>query len=182
MKPGQTIGNKNTGETLTLLVSEDDNDGASNKYEIFLPAHRPSPPLHYHTDFIEIFTVSRGVLDFYLDKEERHVRVMAGQSVTANIRQLHRFANEHDEPVVFTVEARPAGGLVKAFQLAYGIANSGGADKDGLPANPLVKLYFIRLSQGYLAGIPLFLQKAVTGIASFILTVTGKKRELNKYL
>src|SRR5882672_5364456 len=126
MKPHQTIGNKHTGETLTLLVSEKDNGGASNKYEIFLPAHRPSPPLHYHIDFIEIFSVSRGMLDFYLDKKERHVRVREGESITAEIGQLHRFANDHDEPVVFTVEARPAGGLVRAFQLAYGVANEDG--------------------------------------------------------
>jgi hypothetical protein len=85
------------------------------------------------------------VLDFYLDKEKRLVRICKGESVTAQIRQLHSFENDHDEPVIFTVEARPAGGLVKAFQLAYEVANEGGAGKDQLPANFLIKLYFIKL-------------------------------------
>jgi mannose-6-phosphate isomerase-like protein (cupin superfamily) len=182
MKPHQTISNKRTGETLTLLISEKDNDGACNKYEIFLPAYRPSPPLHFHTDFIEIFTVKKGVLDFYLDKEERLVSLGEGQCLTAEINQLHTFANDHDEPVIFTVEARPAGGLVKAFQLAYGVANEGRAGKDELPANFLVKLYFIRLSKGYLPTIPLFFQKTLSAFATFILYITGKKRHLDQYL
>jgi hypothetical protein len=79
------------------------------------------------------------------------------------------------------VEARPAGGLVKAFQLAYGVANNGGAGKDGLPADFLVKFYFIRLSQGYLPTIPLFIQKVLFGVATFILSITGKKQELDRY-
>jgi mannose-6-phosphate isomerase-like protein (cupin superfamily) len=182
MKPYQTISNKQTGETLTLLISEEDNGGVCNKYEIFLPAHRPSPPMHYHTDFIEIFTVKKGVLDFYLDKEKRRVSIGEGQSLTAEINQLHTFANDHGEPVIFTVEARPAGGLVKAFQLAYGVANEGGCGEDQLPANFLVKLYFIRLSQGYLPSIPLFFQKTLFAFATFILYVVGKKRKLDQYL
>lgn len=182
MKPHQTISNKQTGETLTLLVSEQDNGGTSNKYEILLPPHRPSPPLHYHTKFIEIFTVQKGTLDFYLGKEERHVRLTDGQRITAEIRQLHRFANDHDDPVIFTVEALPAGGLVKAFQLAYEIANEGKADHEGLPANFLVRLYFIKLSGGYLPAIPIFFQRSLFTIATIILTVTGKKRKLDQYL
>jgi len=182
MKSHQTIGNLKTGETLTLLVSEQDNNGLYNKYEVFLPARRPSPPLHYHTDFIEIFTVIKGTLDFYLGMAEQHHRINEGESIIAKIGQLHRFVNDRDEPVTFTVEARPAGGLVKAFQLAYAVANESGEGKDGLPANFLVKLYFVKLSKGYLPGIPLLLQKLLFKAAIFILRITGKKQRLDRYL
>jgi mannose-6-phosphate isomerase-like protein (cupin superfamily) len=182
MKQNQTISNRYTGETLTLLVDEKGNGGASNKYEVYLPGRLPGPPLHYHIDFIEIFTVKKGQLDFYIGKEERNVRITAGQSLTAEIKQLHRFSNNCDEPVTFTVESRPAGGLVKAFQLAYGVANDGGAGQDGLPADFLIKLYFIKLSQGYLADIPLFFQKTLFSIATFILAISRRKKKLDKYL
>lgn len=57
MKKNQVIRNNATGETLTMLVSEDENGGACQLYEVRLPPHRPSPPLHYHVDFTETFTV-----------------------------------------------------------------------------------------------------------------------------
>jgi hypothetical protein len=94
---------------------------------------------------------------------------------------LHTFANERDEAAVITVETKPAGGVVKAFQLAYGVANYGGAANDGLPRNPLVRLLFIRISQGFVPGVPLPLQKAVLGVAAFIARVTGVEKKLKKY-
>ena len=181
MKVNDTIGNMKTGETLTLLISGDDNNGANCKYEIFLPAFRPSPPLHYHTDFTETFTVIKGALDFYTGREEKHTRLKPGESITAGLNELHRFANDHPYPVVFTVEAKPAGGIVKAFQLAYGVANDGGAAQDGLPESKLTRFYFIRLSGGYLATVPLFIQKTVLALAVFFLLITARKSRLDKY-
>jgi mannose-6-phosphate isomerase-like protein (cupin superfamily) len=136
MQKRQTIGNNASGEALTMLVSEDENGGACQLYEVHLPPYRPTPPLHYHVDFTETFTVKTGQLDIYIGTEQRRLLLCAGDSVTAKLRQPHRFANDHDEAVTFTVETKPAGGVVKAFQMAYGIANDGGAAPDGLPKNP----------------------------------------------
>jgi hypothetical protein len=46
MKKDQVIKNDATGETLTVLVSEQENGGACQLYEVRLPPHRPGPPLH----------------------------------------------------------------------------------------------------------------------------------------
>jgi hypothetical protein len=40
MQAGTTIVNKNTGESLTMIVSEEDNDGARQPYEVHLPPRR----------------------------------------------------------------------------------------------------------------------------------------------
>jgi len=80
----------------------------------------------------------------------------------AEIRQPHRFANEHNEPVIFTIKTKPAGGVVKAFQLAYGISNDGGAARDGLPKNPIARLVFVKTTQGYLPDIPRALQRVAS--------------------
>ena len=108
MKKNQIIRNNSTGEP-----------------------RRPSPPLHYHLDFIETFTVKQGKLDIYIGRDQKPLLLQPGESVTAQIRRPHRFANDHDEPVIFTIKTKPAGGAVRAFQLTYGIANEGEAARDG---------------------------------------------------
>jgi hypothetical protein len=60
MKKNQTIRNNATGETLTMLVSGEEDHGACQLYEVFLPPHRPSPPLHYRVEFTETFTLKQG--------------------------------------------------------------------------------------------------------------------------
>ena len=71
------------------------------------------------------------------------------------------------------IETVPAGGVVRAFQLAYRVANEGGATQDGLPKSLLLRLAFIRVSGGYLPSVPLILQKSVLALASFVARFTG---------
>jgi mannose-6-phosphate isomerase-like protein (cupin superfamily) len=123
-----------------MLVSKEENGGTRQLYQVHLPPGRPSPPFHYHLKFTETFSVIEGALDLYLGREHRHIVLNARQSVTAEICQVHTFANERDTSAVITIQTKPAGGVVRAFQLAYGVANDGGAAKDGLPRNPLVRL------------------------------------------
>jgi hypothetical protein len=54
----------------------------------------------------------------YVDRDQKYLLLLPGDSATAHIRQPHRFADDHDEPVIFTIKTEPAGGVVKAFQLA----------------------------------------------------------------
>jgi hypothetical protein len=111
--------------------------GAWQLEEVTLTPHRPGPPL-------ETFTVRPAKADISLDRKQRHILLHPGDSATARIRQPQRFANNRDEPVTFTVPA------------AYGEANAGGAAKEGLPANPLARLGFVKTSQGQPPGIRLF--------------------------
>src|SRR5260370_10870896 len=98
------------------------------------------------------------MLDVYFGRERRHGLLKPRESVTAQIGRLHTFANERDEAAVITVETKPAGGVVKGFQLAYGVANHRGAANDGLPRHPLVRLLFIRSSQGSVSRRPISLR------------------------
>ena len=181
MKQNQTIRNNATGETLTMLVSDEENNGVCQLYEVFLPPHRPSPPPHYHVDFTETFTVKQGKLDFYVDSDQKHLLLQPGESTTAQIRQPHRFANNHDEAVIFTIKTKPAGGVVKAFQLAYGISNDGGAARDGLPKNPIARLVFAKTTQGYLPAIPRAIQRIVFGCAALLARAVGLEKKWQVY-
>jgi quercetin dioxygenase-like cupin family protein len=181
MKKNQSIRNNATGETLTMLVSDEENGGACQLYEVRLPPHRPGPPLHYHVDFIETFTVKQGKLDIYVDKDQRHLLLQPGESATAHIRQPHRFANDHDEPVIFTIKTKPAGGVVKAFQLAYGIANDGGTARDGLPKNPIARFVFFKTTKGYLPDIPRALQRIAFSCAALVARTAGLEKRWQVY-
>jgi mannose-6-phosphate isomerase-like protein (cupin superfamily) len=181
VKAGETIRNKQTGETLTMLVSEDENGGARQLYQVRLPPRRPSPPLHDHLRFMETFRAVEGALDIYLGEERRHILLNAHESITADIRQLHTFANDRDQWTTITVDTQPAGGVVRAFQLAYGVANDGGAGKDGLPRNPLTRLIFIRSSEGFVPHVPLGVQKVILILAAFLAKVTGIEKRLAKH-
>ncbi len=79
MKKNRVIRSNATGETLTMLVSEEENSGACQLYEVCLPPRRPSPPLHYHVDFIETFTVKQGQL--------RHLRGQRPETSAAFARR-----------------------------------------------------------------------------------------------
>jgi mannose-6-phosphate isomerase-like protein (cupin superfamily) len=181
MKKNQSIRNEKTGETLTMLISEEDNGGTRQLYRVCLPRHRPSPPLHYHLAFSETFTVIEGSLAMYLGRDHRKVRLSRGESVTAAIGEPYTFANDSAHECVIAVETQPAGGVVKAFQLAYAIANLGGAARDGLPKNPVIRLRFIQIGQGFLPSMPLMFQICLFRIAAMISRMTGIERRLQQY-
>jgi mannose-6-phosphate isomerase-like protein (cupin superfamily) len=109
MKSGRTIGNKETGETLTMLTREEDSGGTLQCYRVNLPAHRPSPPLHYHVAFTGTFTCVEGTLDMYFGRNCGHVRLHVGESGRTDIGQPHTFANTSSTPCIMTIETRPAG-------------------------------------------------------------------------
>jgi mannose-6-phosphate isomerase-like protein (cupin superfamily) len=176
------IGNRLTGETLTMLISEEDNGGALQVYRVVLPPHRPSPPVHYHLAFRETFAVEEGTLDMYVGRKRTHIVLKAGDRATVQIGQPHTFANHSDERSVIRVETKPAGGVVRAFQLAYAVANEGRAAADGLPRNPLLRLRFAQICQGFVPGIPLWLQRTVFLLAGGMAKVTGVDRRWTKRL
>jgi len=79
------------------------------------------------------------------------------------------------------VKTKLAGGVVKAFQLAYGIANDGGAARDGLPKNPIARFVFVKTTQGYLPGIPRALQRIAFSCAALIARFTGLEKRWQAY-
>jgi quercetin dioxygenase-like cupin family protein len=105
MKKNQIIRNNATGERLTMLVSDEDNSGACQLYEV-RPPRRPGPPLHYHVDFLETFTVKRGQLDIYVDKDQKHL-LLQGETATAHLRQPHRF-ERHLKTIALRVCSLPS--------------------------------------------------------------------------
>jgi len=115
-------------------------------------------------------------------RKRTHIVLKAGDKATVQVGQPHTFANHSSERSVITVETKPAGGVVRAFQLAYAVANAGRASADGLPRNPLLRLRFIQMSQGFLPGIPLWFQRAAFAMAALLARTTGVETRVRRYL
>jgi hypothetical protein len=78
MKKNRVIGDSAAGVTLTLLIGEEENSRTCQLFEVCLPPYRPCPPLHYHVDFIETFTVKQGQLDIYVDRDQKYLLLLPG--------------------------------------------------------------------------------------------------------
>jgi hypothetical protein len=149
-------------------------------YEVCQPPHRPSPPLRYHVDFIESCTVKQGQPDIYVDSDQKHLLLLPGDSATAHIRQPHRFANNHDEPVIFTIKTEPAGGVVKAFRWPTGLPTGGAAKMDG-PRIEWRGRYFSRPPKATCLGFPRTLQRIAFGCAALAAKSTGLEKTWQVY-
>jgi hypothetical protein len=88
MKKKRVISNDATGETLTMLVSEEENSGACQLYEFV--CRRAQSAASLPGGFIETFTVKQGQLDIYVGRDRKHLLLLPGDSATAHVRQPHR--------------------------------------------------------------------------------------------
>jgi hypothetical protein len=90
MKKNQIIRNKTTGETLTMLVSDEENGGACQLYEVHLPPHRPGPQLHYHVDFLFSHSKAMSRIEQFVAECNRSLTPVRGhQSVSIPEQRGH---------------------------------------------------------------------------------------------
>jgi hypothetical protein len=87
MKAGRTIRNNQTGGTLAMVASEEDNSGKRQLCKVFPPARPLVPALHCDVAFAKTFTVIDGALDFYLGRDREHILLKPHRNVTAQIEQ-----------------------------------------------------------------------------------------------
>ena len=178
---GRVIENPVTGERMTFLVTTEESGGELLKVKSKLPAGSPGVPMHYHLAFTETFEVLEGHLDMCVGSKKNHIVLSAGQSAFAPLYTPHRFWNGSDEPVVFVGEIRPARQMEKSLKVAHRLARDGKTNKKGVPTNPFELALLYELSESYIVGIPLFLQKGVFGALAKVARWRGYDPEFAKY-
>ncbi|SDD83545.1 cupin domain-containing protein [Niabella drilacis] len=137
-------------------------------------------PMHYHKNFSETFVVAEGILTLTL--KGRTLHLTAGQKLTVEKGQAHRFSNEAAGPVVFTTVVLPGSeGFENALRILYGLAGDQQTDKKGVPKSLLALAVISKISDMRPAGagalmIPFF------GLLNFIAGISGFHRTLvNRY-
>ena len=178
---GRVIENPVTGERLTFLATAEQTGGDLLKVKSELPAGSPGVPMHYHLAFTERFEVLDGRLDMRIGSKKNHIVLTAGQSAFAPLYTPHRFWNGSDEPVVFVGEIRPARKMERSLRVAHGLARDGKTNKKGVPTNPFELALLYELSESFIVGMPLFLQKGVFGALAKVARWRGYDPEFTRY-
>jgi len=177
----RTIENPLTGERVTFLATAEETNGEYVRVRNETSAGAPGVVMHYHLAYTEAFEVLKGRLDMCVGSKENHLVLAEGESVFVPLDTLHRFWNSSTEPVVFDVEIRPARNFEKAVRAAAGLAQDGKTNEKGVPKNILELALIYELSESFIVGIPLFLQRGIFGALARIARWRGYDPEFSKY-
>lgn len=176
-----TIENPLNGERITFLTTAEQSGGEYVKVRAELPAGASGPPLHYHLAFTETFEVIEGRLDLYVGDKNNHMVLERGESAHAPLKLPHTFFNASGEPVVFECEIRPARKFEQSMRTAFGLAAGGKTNRAGVPKNVWELALAYELSESYVAGMPLFLQRTIFGALAAIARRRGYDPEFSRY-
>lgn len=163
-----------SGHRVTLLAEGTDEQGPylRLRHELPNPGRQAGP--HWHPVLTEQWTVHQGALRFRLDGRTVHAR--PGDTVTAPARTVHEFWS--DEPdTVLEHEIRPPLRHRRMFELWCALDNAGKTTRSGVPRDPLALALLWEQQDGYLAGVPAWLQRAVLGpLAGFARRIGYERR------
>jgi quercetin dioxygenase-like cupin family protein len=166
-------------DTITFIKTSDETNGEYALFKVEL-ARGGGNGMHYHRTFTEKFEVLKGRLNVSIDGDDQVLHT--GQSALALPKVHHRFYNESDDPVTFTVEIRPARQFEKALRIGYGLATDGKTNARALPTNLWHLALLFEVAETYVPRAPWWMQQMVMGALARIARWLGKDKEVEKYL
>ncbi|WP_327096912.1 cupin domain-containing protein [Nocardia vinacea] len=170
---GDTLTFRN-GHRITLVEHGEDERGPYLRLEHQLPEADRQAGRHWHPVLSESWTLRRGRLRFKIDGTETVVH--PGDSLTAPPRAVHEFWSEAPD-TVFDHEIRPPLRHWEMFQLWHNLdAAHKTTVRTRMPRDPLALALLWDYQDGYLAGIPVWLQHAVFGGLARLATRIGYRR------
>jgi mannose-6-phosphate isomerase-like protein (cupin superfamily) len=116
---------------------------------------------HWHPVLTESFVVKKGRMRFRVDGRE--FLLSPGESVTIRSGEVHRFWNEGEESLVMMHEVRPPLRHREMFELWHRLDLKGKTNRQGVPTNPLALGLLWERQDGYIAGLPEYIQSIVFG-------------------
>ena len=177
----RTIENPLSGERVTFLATAEETNGEYLRIRNEASAGAQGVVMHYHLAYTEAFEVLEGRLDVCLGGKENHLVLSEGESTFVPLSTAHRFWNSSTRPVVFEVEIRPARDFEKALRAQFGLVEDGKTDEKAIPKNILELALIYELSESYIVGMPLFLQKGIFGALAGIARMLGYDPEFSEY-
>ncbi|WP_280267641.1 cupin domain-containing protein [Nocardia wallacei] len=169
---GTTLTFRN-GHRVTLAEEGADEHGEYLRLEHHLPTPGREAGPHWHPVLAESWTVREGRLRFRIDGTE--VTAAQGDSVSAPAGTVHEFWTEAPGTVV-DHEIRPPLRHWQMFRLWQALDAAGKTTRAGVPRNPLALALLWEYQDGYLAGIPAWLQRLTLGGLARLARRTGYQR------
>jgi quercetin dioxygenase-like cupin family protein len=165
---------------VTFLKTSDETNGEYTLVEVEL-ASKGGVGLHYHKTYTEKFSCLEGELK--VEAGNTIHTLLAGQTVTADIRVNHRFFNTSDSVCKFQVELRPASkGFEQSLQIGYGLARDGQTNSKGFPKNRLALAWLFDISESNLPGWLSFIEFILRWQAKKARAAKLDKELLDKYV
>jgi mannose-6-phosphate isomerase-like protein (cupin superfamily) len=171
MNVGETIYNNVTGEEVTLLETNRER----TRHRFYLPPRAKGVFLHIHTTYTETFHVLEGKLDMIVADTRYPFELRADQTHTVPLGAVHCFWNSSDQAVRFEVEVRPARHLTETLETLFALANAGGVKADGSPRHLFDLAIIGQLSESYLPGPPIWLQRTAFALLAGIARTVGHR-------
>ena len=165
------------GDRVTFLKTAAETNGEYLLEQLEL-APRGGAVLHYHLTFAETFEVLEGRLN--VDLEGHQLVLGPGERLVVPVKAPHRFYRTSDEPVIFTIECRPARRMEQATRIAYGLARDGRTNAKAIPRNIWEMAVVFDLGESYLVGLPRVVQQALFGTLARIARWLGVERALEE--
>ena len=175
----RTIENPVTGERYTFLATAEETNGELLNVKAEIPAGTPGVPLHYHLTYTEEFEVLEGRLDLRVGEDQ--LVLGSGESAMVPLVTPHRFWNSSNEPAAFEAEIRPARKMEQSLRAMVGLARAGKTNERGVPKNVFELALLYELSESYIGGMPLFLQRGVFGALAQLARWRGYDPEFSRY-
>jgi mannose-6-phosphate isomerase-like protein (cupin superfamily) len=176
---GQRIYNPITREHITFLQMARDSGGRLVRFECRVAPGGERLPVHVHRSQEERFEVLAGSLGVLLGDTEQTLSV--GETIVLPARIKHQWWNAGDGEVAFRVEVAPAGNMERVLEAIAGMARDGGLNRKCLPRNPLRMAQLARLSETYLPGIPIWIQRVGITMGSGVARLIGFDPEFAEY-
>ncbi|GAA1550004.1 cupin domain-containing protein [Brevibacterium picturae] len=148
------------GHSVRFVEQSFDGDGEFLRIEHRWPSVGRMAGPHWHPELTERFRVVRGSVRFRIDGRD-HIAT-PGQTLTVGPRRVHQFWNE-ETGLVLDHEVRPPLCHRQMFELWHRLDFEGKTTRAGMPRNPLDLGLLWELQDGYLAKIPVTVQRAVLG-------------------
>jgi hypothetical protein len=105
----------------------------------------------------------------------------AGDTIVLPARIKHQWWNPGRQEVRFRVEVVPARKLEAVIEAVCGMAEAGALDKRAMPTNIFRLAQLGMLSETYLPGIPIWVQRVLMAIGSGTSQLLGYDPEFTEY-
>jgi quercetin dioxygenase-like cupin family protein len=164
---------------VTFLQTAEETGGEYLLIEVELAPHGGNP-LHRHLAFTETFEGVEGEL--YVHRAGQELVLGPGEKAVVPPGTVHRFYSEADRPIRFRVEHRPPLQWEQVLRIGYGLAMDGKVTSKGVPKNFLQAALLFTMSDTYLVGPPVGLQRTIFRPLAALARWRGVDRKLTKYL
>ncbi|MGH2448432.1 MAG: cupin domain-containing protein [Chloroflexota bacterium] len=176
---GQVLNNPVTGEQLTILRAGREEDGGSLVFDCRVAPGGVPLPVHIHDTQEERFEIISGSIGVLLGDQK--LILQAGERAILPAKIKHQWWNAGEDEAYFRVEVVPPRNLAMMLEAVCGLAQAGKLSKKAMPRNPFHLVNLGLLSESYMPGVPIFVQKIGLSVGSVVGRALGFDPYFNKY-